>query len=252
MNEKRNERFEEYQKYLDKILRFTIFYMLGVAVFVNLLVFSLSRISPNQFPRTVIIGSSDTWIMFFGALFGGSLTVFGVLFSIIFSLKLKREEQLESDVLEITKNRPYIICDDFRFDYRDENDEINGFLFFKNLSKNSVRDLEIDHEMSFVNLEGVEYSSSNFFRVASHQFIGESDSCEVFFHVKFPLTIVGHDLHCHMHFEIKYHDLTGLNTFSHTLLLDGTLDIVEDENQNLKINYYRDSFNTINIFNWNI
>lgn len=247
----KNTKLNVYKKLFEGFIGFTLFYIAFITIFIYQTALLFSKLPNDHFLRLFFVSNTDTWILFFGSMFGGSLTLFGVLFTLIYDLKLKKEERLAQEKIEVTKNRPYIICEDIKF-IDNESSEIFGVLIIKNLSNNPVRELQVNREKSFVDISSVNDRSLINYQINNHQFIGEKDKCEVLFNIAFPISTPQDDVSCHIHIEFEYYDLSGNYCFSHVVILDGNVDIALDQNNNLRFYYYNHNFDIFNNFSWTI
>jgi hypothetical protein len=247
--EKKNNNTDEFQDFLDKILNFTFWYTVSSIVLIYLGSLSLSRVPLDAPLRSFFVGDVNTWIIFFGTILGGSLTVFGVLYTIVFNLKIKKKEELTRKKNEVTKNRPYIVCDMLKLTQSDQH-TVQGTLIFKNISHNPARNLCLDENKSSVNISGIDIRTNISFMCQSIQFIGDNNAQEAFFYIDFPVAECKAPLHCHVHFEFNYLDLVGENIFSHTVLLDGSIDLIKVNKKVSRISYDSGDFAIINEFNW--
>lgn len=248
---KRNEeRFIDYQKFLDKILWFTLIYMLIIPIAVYLLVLGFSNLPNNQFFNTLIVSNSETWILFFGALFGGSLTVFGVLFSIVFSIKLKKDEKLEEEVLELTKNRPYIYAESISKFFALAN-ILYADIKIRNLTATPIRELTVKSINSKVYTSEIDYEFSNSIDSDILQFIPEKDFDSLRIKAILPEISKEGDYSLKLAILLQFHNLTGELIFTHTVYAHGNVKIRMDERNAFNITEF-DFSELYNEFNWDI
>lgn len=242
------ENHDEFQELLDRIIKFTFVYSTVFSVLIYLFALSISRLDSEHFFNSFLVGEIDTWILFAGAILGGSLTVFGVVFSIIFNMKIRKRDEAEIRRSDVTKNRPYIICESFTTVFSLSN-VLVAEVVLRNLTDIHIRELSISDQSS-IQIRELDYKQDGTIKCNETQFIAGSSMITLQITIEFPDFEKAGNYLFQTQLVFNYKNLTGNHSFTHIVKTVGDISLSIDSKNEINL-LQNKSVGVDNIFYWN-
>lgn len=240
----------ENQAFVYNIIKFTFTSCILFTLLIITIILLLNTLPKEHILRNLNIGSRNTWITYLGTIFGGSLTLFGVAYSIHHNLKQRELDQEEAKKIELTKNRPYIVAESIK-QYLALSNLLITDIMFRNLTATPIRELSVQSLNCKVSISALDYEFSNTIYSDSLQFIPEKASEPLRIKIELPSISKEGDFSLMLTVQLQFYNLTGEHKFIHVIYAYGNLRIRLDDSG--KFNIIGSDFTEIyNEFKWDI
>lgn len=232
----KKQELNENQAFVYKIIKFTITSSFLFTSLIIIILLLLNTLPKEHILRNLNIGSRNTWITYLGTIFGGSLTLFGVAYSILYNLKQREIDKIESKRIELTKNRPYIYIESFETVYCISNILVVE-LAIRNISNTPVREFSIDNDKSYVFIKELGYKQNGNFTLNENQLILANELAKIQLVIQIPEPHDEGEYRFETDIIFTYKDITGQYLFSHGLTTIGEVQFLIHSDESLDIRF---------------